>query len=76
MDVVHRIDDATDVVQILQLRLAVLALRVDHVDRGAGGTEIDFLAPGLEVETGILSVEREVARRLGNGVLDEGLRKQ
>ena len=77
MDVVQRVDDAGDVVEILGGGFPVVASdRIDHVHRRPGGAEIDPLAPGLHVVARVLAVERELARRLGQGVLDQGARKQ
>ena len=76
MDVLHDIDDAADVVEVLDGRVAVAAVRVDHVDGGAGGAEVGALAPGLEVVARILAGQHEVACRLGQRVLDQRTRIQ
>ena len=76
MDVVEPIDDAGDVIEVLHRRFAILAaIGIDHVDGGAGGAEIDPLAPGLEVVAGILAVQGKMPARLGDGVLDQSAGK-
>jgi hypothetical protein len=71
VDVLHHIDDAADVEQVLDRRFAVPGARVDHVDGGAGRAEIAALAPGLEVVTRVLRVQHEMPGSLGQRVLDQ-----
>ncbi len=64
MDMLHRVDDAGDVVEILDRRFAIVAGDgIDDVHRRAGGAEIDPLAPGLHVVLRILAVQHEAAAR-------------
>ena len=76
MDVLQRVDDAADVVEVGDQRFAIPAVRVDHAHGGAGRAEIDLLAPGLHVMARILSMQHEVPRRLPERVLDERAREQ
>ena len=76
VDVLHLVDDATDVIQILNLRLTVGAVGIDHVHGRAGGAEVHLLAPRLEIELRILRVERKVSASLGQHVFDQRTREQ
>ena len=71
MDVLHDIDDAADVVQVRDQRFAVTHFRVDNIDRGTGRAEVHLLAPRLEIEARVLGVQHEMARGLGERVLNE-----
>jgi hypothetical protein len=77
MDIIHAVDQARRVVKVGELGLAIRAgLQVDDVNGGAGGAEIDLLAPGLHVVLGVLAVHHEVAPGLGQGVLHQTTRDQ
>ena len=67
----HHVDDAADVVEVGQQRFAVLAVAVDHVHGSACRSEVDLLAPRLEVVLLVLAVKDEMATGLGERVLDE-----
>ncbi len=76
MNMLQHIDDAPDVVQVLDCGFAIHPVRIHDVDRRARSAEVGALAGGLQIETRILRVQHEVARRLGERVFDEGARKQ
>ncbi len=76
MDVLHDVDDAADVEQVLDRRFAVAGARIDHVDRRAGRAEVRALAPGLEVVARVLAMQHEMPAGLGQRVLDQRRREQ
>ncbi len=77
MDVVQRIGHARHVVQVGGGRFAIGAgARVDHMNGGARGAEIDLVAPGFHVVAGIAGVERKPPRRPGDRVLHQCPREQ
>ena len=77
VQMLERVHHARDVVQIERGRVAVFAaVRVHHMHRRAGRAEIDTIAPGLHVVLRILAMQHEMARGIGDGVLDQGAREQ
>ncbi len=76
MQVIERVDDARDVVQVLGRRVAVrAAAAIDDVHGRAGGAEIDARPPRLHVVLRVLAVQHEAAARACERVLDERARK-
>ena len=77
MDMLHLVDDAGDVVDVLHRRFPIGAGDgIDDVHRRPGGAEIDALAPGLQVVLRILAVQRETPRGLGERVLHQRAREE
>ena len=76
VDVFHAVDDAADVVQVLNGGFAVSTVDIHHVHGRASGTVVGPLAPGLEVEARVLRVQLEVAPGLGEGVFHQRAREQ
>ena len=76
MDVVHHVDDAGRVVNVLQQRLAILALfDVDDMHRRTCRAVVDTATLHHHVVLRVLCVEREVAGRGADRLLDEAARK-
>ena len=76
MQMLQRIDNPRDVVQVLGGRIPVdTGLGVDDVHGGARRAEVDAGAPRLHVMFGVLAMQHEMSRRARNRILDQGARK-
>ena len=76
VDVVEAVDQAGDVVEVGERRLAIVAVcGLDHVHRRTRGAEMDLRVPGLEVVPRIGAMEHEAPPRPRQDVLDQGARQ-
>ena len=72
MHMLHGINRAGDVVEILDRRLAIVtACRIHHVDGSSGGAEVYLLSPRLHVVARVLTAEDEVPGSPRDRVLDK-----
>ena len=77
VDVLERVDETGDVVEVRHGRLPVLASPgVHHVHRGARGPEVHPVPGKLEVVPGILPVEHDIASGARHRVFDESAREE
>ena len=77
VNMIQRVDQPGDVIEIGQARLPVLAaFRVDHVHGGPGGAEVNLGPFRPDVVLRILAVQGEVPRRDRQSVLHQAARKQ
>ena len=72
VDVVARVDEARDVVEVQKGRVAILAaLQVQQMHGGAGGAEMHAPAAQVHVVAGIAAVQHQFAGNSGQHVLDQ-----
>src|SRR5260221_11647840 len=72
MNVIQRVDHARDIIEILYLGFPVrTGDRIDDIDGGPGGAEIDLLVPGFHVMVGVLAMPPEMPSGPGAGVPDQ-----
>ena len=77
VDVLQGVDEASDVVEIPQGGLPVLARAgIDDVHRRARGPEVHLVPRELEIVTGLLTVEHDVAGGVRHRVLDQRAREE
>ena len=76
MDVVEVVDDLGRLIEVLGGRIAVVVgLKVNHVDRGAGGAIVDLVGQKVQVVLGIASEQRDVTRGNRQHVFHQRARK-
>ena len=76
MDIVHILDDARGIINIGQPRLAIVVrLDINDMNRRPGGAIMHPAARQQQIMLRVLTMQRDVARRLGQHVIDQRPRK-